>query len=105
MLIFILGLIDLLAGFLGLITYSLNVLEGVTSVFLTLLLFKGVYSIYTSKLSPLFLGLGVLDFITGLFGLLYINYGVFYALAYITAFIVLFKGLWSSFGDLFKSKT
>lgn len=100
--IFYLGLLDLITGFCSLLSFNLGIITGITGTLLTMLLFKGLWSVYTGRTCfPIFV-LGILDLITAGAGLLFINFKVLYSIAYLFAFILLVKGFWTTFTTLFK---
>lgn len=103
--IFFLGLLDLIAGLATLLTINLGVFTEFTTMTLLLLLLKGSWCAFTGKkYVPIFL-LGALDMATAITCLLFINYGLFYGISYFLVFIVLFKGIWTTFSTLFNPMT
>ncbi len=99
--IFYLGLLDAITGLVSMVSYNYDVFRQFTAILLSLLLLKGLWSTFTGRTClPIFV-LGLLDLVTGAIGLLFLNYGIAYSIAYLFAFIILIKGAWTVFSTLF----
>ncbi len=95
MLLFLLGLIDVLAALLAMYTINFGALALLSTFFLAIILIKGIWSVLS------YFGLmGLLDIVAPLAAIISISTGIFPVLSYILLILLMLKGLWSIFSYL-----
>lgn len=102
--VLILGIFDLIAGVIGLALSSIGALTEIAFYAFIALMLKGLWSLYSGRNYPLMLLLGLLDLSAGIFGLITLSYNLFSTITYLLSFIVIFKGVWTTFSTLFSEK-
>lgn len=87
-------MLDLITAFLTMSNLYWGLYTNVVNVLLILLFLKGVYTIFTSAGDGFFLGLGILDLVTGVVSYASVNHNMFGQVALFTLTLLGFKALW-----------